>query len=256
MDSPGLSPNELRVILAIAGAIVLAAIYLFGRPGKPGQGRRTPLPPREAGERVEPVLGAVPEDALAAPAQGELEVELRDELARLGAAVAEVRAGGAAAGESSVAARAPAAHRVGGAGGHRVRAAEGASPRGTSLEVAGALQLVIQLRLSDYPLRLALFQAVPALGGEQRAGRIARGTEDAALRVVAGDRQLPALSPKDDAVRRFIALVDECYDRRVALYLEAHVPLDALYTQGYLAFPFQRTLSRLREMQLQRFGGG
>ncbi|AXM98790.1 cell division protein ZapE [Pseudomonas plecoglossicida] len=98
-----------------------------------------------------------------------------------------------------------------------------------------------------------LVEGVPALSGEQRAGRIARGTEDGAAQVVAGDRQLPALSPKDDAVRRFIALVDECYDRRVALYLEAQVPLDALYTQGYLAFPYQRTLSRLREMQLQRF---
>ncbi|HEN8798722.1 cell division protein ZapE [Pseudomonas sp. CM25] len=98
-----------------------------------------------------------------------------------------------------------------------------------------------------------LVSGIPALGGEQRAGRIARGTEDGAARVVAGDRQLPALSPKDDAVRRFIALVDECYDRRVALYLEAQVPLDDLYTQGYLAFPYQRTLSRLREMQLQRF---
>ncbi|MEZ0198401.1 AFG1/ZapE family ATPase, partial [Pseudomonas qingdaonensis] len=98
-----------------------------------------------------------------------------------------------------------------------------------------------------------LVSGIPALGGEQRAGRIARGTEHGAARVVAGDRELPALSPKDDAVRRFIALVDECYDRRVALYLEAQVPLDALYTQGYLAFPYQRTLSRLREMQLQRF---
>lgn len=98
-----------------------------------------------------------------------------------------------------------------------------------------------------------LVEGIPALGGEQRAGRIARGTEDGASRVIAGDRELPALSPKDDAVRRFIALVDECYDRRVALYLEAQVPLDALYTQGYLAFPYQRTLSRLREMQLQRF---
>ncbi|EJN37169.1 putative ATPase [Pseudomonas sp. GM84] len=98
-----------------------------------------------------------------------------------------------------------------------------------------------------------LVEGVPALSGEQRAGRIARGTEDGAARVEAGDRELPALSPKDDAVRRFIALVDECYDRRVALYLEAQVPLDALYTQGYLAFPYQRTLSRLREMQLQRF---
>jgi len=98
-----------------------------------------------------------------------------------------------------------------------------------------------------------LVEGIPALSGEQRAGRIARGTEDGAARVEAGDRQLPALSPKDDAVRRFIALVDECYDRRVVLYLEAQVPLEALYTQGYLAFPYQRTLSRLREMQLQRF---
>ncbi|WP_449431914.1 cell division protein ZapE [Pseudomonas putida] len=101
--------------------------------------------------------------------------------------------------------------------------------------------------------RSILVQGVPALGGEQRAGRIARGTEDGATRVEAGERELPALSAKDDAVRRFIALVDECYDRRVALYLEAQVPLEALYTQGYLAFPYQRTLSRLREMQLQRF---
>lgn len=98
-----------------------------------------------------------------------------------------------------------------------------------------------------------LVEGIPALSGEQRAGRIARGTEDGAARVEAGDRQLPALAAKDDAVRRFIALVDECYDRRVALYLEAQVPLEALYTQGYLAFPYQRTLSRLREMQLQRF---
>lgn len=98
-----------------------------------------------------------------------------------------------------------------------------------------------------------LVSAVPALGGQQRAGRIARGTEDAAQRVIAGDRELPALSPRDDSVRRFIALVDECYDRRIALYLEAAVPLEALYTEGYLSFAFRRTLSRLQEMQLQRF---
>ena len=79
------------------------------------------------------------------------------------------------------------------------------------------------------------------------------GSRIKAARVAAGDRQLPRLAARDDAVRRFIALVDECYDRRVALYVEAEVALEALYTQGYLAFPYQRTLSRLREMQLQRF---
>jgi len=99
-----------------------------------------------------------------------------------------------------------------------------------------------------------LISEVPRLGSEQREGRIARGTEDAAARVEAGDRELPKLAARDDAVRRFIALVDECYDRQVPLYLQAQVPMDQLYTQGYLSFAFRRTLSRLREMQLQRFG--
>ena len=64
---------------------------------------------------------------------------------------------------------------------------------------------------------------------------------------------MPALSITDDSVRRFIALVDEYYDRRVPLYIEAAVPLSALYTEGHLTFPFRRTLSRLQEMQLQRY---
>jgi len=98
-----------------------------------------------------------------------------------------------------------------------------------------------------------LLSEVPALSAPQREGRIARGTEDAVEQVVAGDRELPQLSPHDDGVRRFIALVDECYDRRVPLYVEAVVPMPELYTQGYLSFAFRRTLSRLQEMQLERF---
>ena len=99
-----------------------------------------------------------------------------------------------------------------------------------------------------------LLGEVPNLSAQQRPGRIARGTEDGAERVVAGDRELPQLSVHDDSVRRFIALVDECYDRKVPLFIDAQVPLTQLYTEGYLAFPFRRTLSRLQEMQLQRFG--
>lgn len=98
-----------------------------------------------------------------------------------------------------------------------------------------------------------LLSSVPVLGGQQQAAKIARGTEDAAQRVVAGDRQLPNLAKNDDSVRRFIALIDECYDRRIPVYIEAAVPLDALYTEGYLAFAFRRTYSRLREMQLESF---
>jgi len=98
-----------------------------------------------------------------------------------------------------------------------------------------------------------LLGEVPNLSAQKRPGRIARGTEDGAQRVAAGDRELPQLSLHDDSVRRFIALVDECYDRKVPLFIEAQVPLDCLYTEGYLEFPFRRTLSRLQEMQLQRF---
>ena len=102
--------------------------------------------------------------------------------------------------------------------------------------------------------KVIMLSEVPALGAGQRPSKIARGTEDGVVQVAAGDRQLPALSPNDNAVRRFIALVDECYDRRIPLYLEAAVALEELYTEGYLQFAFRRTLSRLQEMQLQRFG--
>lgn len=101
--------------------------------------------------------------------------------------------------------------------------------------------------------KLLLLSRVPALSGEQRDAKIARGTEDAAQQVRAGDRQLASLAPQDDSVRRFIALLDECYDRGVPVYIEAAVPLDELYTQGHLTFAFQRTYSRLMEMQSSRF---
>lgn len=99
-----------------------------------------------------------------------------------------------------------------------------------------------------------LLDNLPRLSAKPAPVQIARGTEDAAQRVTAGDRQLPLLSRLDDAVRRFIALVDECYDRGIPLYIEAEVALDDLYTEGGLLFPFQRTLSRLRAMQYADYG--
>lgn len=101
--------------------------------------------------------------------------------------------------------------------------------------------------------QVLLLSCVPVLSGKQQAAKIARGTEDAVLRVDAGDRQLPMLGKSDDSVRRFIALIDECYDRRIPVYIEADVPLEELYTEGYLAFAFRRTYSRLKEMQLEIF---
>ena len=57
----------------------------------------------------------------------------------------------------------------------------------------------------------------------------------------------------EDAARRFIALVDEFYDRRVKLAASAAVPLDALYSGKRLAFEFERARSRLTEMQTQQY---
>ncbi|SFT66137.1 cell division protein ZapE [Pseudomonas marincola] len=58
---------------------------------------------------------------------------------------------------------------------------------------------------------------------------------------------------KDDMARRFINLVDEFYDRNVKLIISAEVELKDLYTGGRLTFEFQRTLSRLLEMQSHEF---
>ena len=53
----------------------------------------------------------------------------------------------------------------------------------------------------------------------------------------------------DDSARRFIALVDEFYERNVKLIISAQVPMTKLYDQGRLGFEFKRCLSRLQEMQ-------
>lgn len=57
----------------------------------------------------------------------------------------------------------------------------------------------------------------------------------------------------DDAARRFLALVDEFYERRVKLILSAEVPLEEIYTDGKLKFEYQRCISRLQEMQSQEY---
>ena len=58
-----------------------------------------------------------------------------------------------------------------------------------------------------------------------------------------------------DSARRFISLVDELYDRRVKLVIAAEVPIAKLYIGENLRFEFERTESRLIEMQSEAYLG-
>lgn len=60
-------------------------------------------------------------------------------------------------------------------------------------------------------------------------------------------------SSQEDQARRFINLVDEFYDRQVKLVLAAAAPAVELYSGKKLAFEFERTVSRLQEMQSREY---
>ena len=54
---------------------------------------------------------------------------------------------------------------------------------------------------------------------------------------------------EEDTARRFIAFIDECYDRNVKVIFLSNPLPNEIYTGTRLADKFQRTLSRLTEMQ-------
>lgn len=55
----------------------------------------------------------------------------------------------------------------------------------------------------------------------------------------------------DDMARRFVNLIDELYDTGVKLIMTSEEPINEIYNTGGLAFAFQRTESRLQEMQTE-----
>lgn len=70
--------------------------------------------------------------------------------------------------------------------------------------------------------------------------------------VLIGD--LPRLDGSmEDAARRFVHLVDEFYDRGVKLVVNADAPITELYCGQRVRFEFERTVSRLIEMQSRHY---
>ncbi|MDE8604138.1 cell division protein ZapE [Marinomonas sp. RSW2] len=94
-----------------------------------------------------------------------------------------------------------------------------------------------------------MLTGIPELSSEPFEHIKARGTEDGAIGSGQTGERAVSLGINDDAVRRFISLVDECYDHQVVLLLNAALPLESLYLNGSLLFEFRRTYSRLIEMK-------
>ena len=65
---------------------------------------------------------------------------------------------------------------------------------------------------------------------------------------------IPQLAAAErDAAKRFVVLVDSLYEHKVNLFASAAAAPESLYTEGDTAFEFQRTVSRLMEMQAEDY---
>lgn len=90
---------------------------------------------------------------------------------------------------------------------------------------------------------------VVQLGGKVVLNPMTKGTEDEDTNYLITPAAPVEMGHLDDCARRFIALVDEFYDRHKLIIIDAQCELIALYQGGRVAKSFERTVSRLTEMQ-------
>jgi cell division protein ZapE len=68
--------------------------------------------------------------------------------------------------------------------------------------------------------------------------------------------RIPGMGPaRRNEAKRFVTLIDALYEHKVKLICSAERPPEALYPAGDGAFEFQRTVSRLHEMQSEGYIG-
>ena len=61
---------------------------------------------------------------------------------------------------------------------------------------------------------------------------------------------VPRLSrARNNEAKRFVTLIDALYEAKTKLYVSAAAEPETLYEEGPGAFEFERTVSRLKEMQ-------
>jgi cell division protein ZapE len=124
--------------------------------------------------------------------------------------------------------------------------AEGAEPHASSLEIAGR-KLVVPLTVNG----CARFDFHALCGVPLGAGDYLALATHYPILLMDG---IPRLSPDNfDEARRFVTLVDALYEHRVKLYATAAAEPDALYRSGQGARIFERTASRLEEMQSDEY---
>ena len=68
--------------------------------------------------------------------------------------------------------------------------------------------------------------------------------------------RIPRLGPeRRNEAKRFVTLIDALYEHKVKLICSAEAPAEDLYPKGDGAFEFERTVSRLNEMQSEGYLG-
>ncbi len=96
---------------------------------------------------------------------------------------------------------------------------------------------------------ILILSDVVQLGGKVEHIKQVKGIEDGDTNYLISPASDIEIGNLDDCARRFIALVDEFYDRNKLIVVSSGIPMLELYQGGRVASQFARTYSRLTEMQ-------